>query len=458
MAETMSPSLAQPILMYRNDSEESTESPFASVLNTPADERVLHFDSIDAKLFSAGAPQILERLAPVSPVEGGVGRMPRRVSLSRQFTKALAEANESALHGPPPRSRSSSIDRVYAEEYEPPAPHPSPDLMSFASPEMPSASIELQRMQTPEPPISDAYDTSSPQSITTITPRGRPPLRRDLFSPAKKPVTFPIQTEAAPTALEFAPHAHSTLRHRKGMFPNDNITGEPSDVFNEINLHDTARNEPLQSVVDDEALDELEDDLDMPSLPPISPLLPLQLFLFPVWCVLVGATILLCPTHLPAIAFPASTSFGNTSSSCRARMLSAAQSAFAHCLPFTAPPSPIRTFAHWATVAHLHIAIFLSVLVGVMYVAPPLGALLTAACAGQFIHAWGDFAVEDGELGGDVRQMLYQVVGPDCGFQNGDALDRVGGKYFLRRMQVLETRADILAAGGVEEEFGSDTE
>jgi hypothetical protein len=82
--------------MFRNDSEESTESAFASVLNTPADEQPLNFDPIDAKLLAAGAPQVIERLEThMGGMDEFVRKTPRRVSLSRQFSKALEEANKS---------------------------------------------------------------------------------------------------------------------------------------------------------------------------------------------------------------------------------------------------------------------------------------------------------------------------------------------------------------------------
>jgi hypothetical protein len=142
-----------------------------------------------------------------------------------------------------------------------------------------------------------------------------------------------------------------------------------------------------------------------------------------------------------------------------ARLLSIPQTLIVHCLPFVAPPSAIRTFVHWAAVAHLHVAIFLAALVGIAYLSLPLGVLLAAACAGQFVHAWGDFALEDGpaELGSDVRQMLYQLlVAPECGFEDGDAVQRVGDKYFLVRAPRAETRAEILAAAGLEDDSGSD--
>lgn len=84
--------------MFRNDSEESTESPFGSVLNTPSDEHASQFDSIDTKLLSAAVPQALERLE--NHVRGrrdidAPAKSPRRVSLSRNFSKALEAANKS---------------------------------------------------------------------------------------------------------------------------------------------------------------------------------------------------------------------------------------------------------------------------------------------------------------------------------------------------------------------------
>ncbi|KAJ6550842.1 hypothetical protein DFH09DRAFT_1500258 [Mycena vulgaris] len=476
MAELLeSPSSMNGIAMCRNDSAESTESPFASVLNTPADEQPLHFEAIDGKLVSGGS-QMLERLE-TRAYDIGHAR-PHRVSLSRQFAKALDDANKSAAPNVPLfRARSSSVERVYYEPDDLLEPLPSPNLMSFASPELPSEPMEVERVQTPEPLIFDAYNTGSQQTITRTTPRGRPPLRRDMFSLASIPLPVNVADERTPVALDFTPRAHSTLRQRKGMYPdlNDSITGEPAGkVLSEIDLNDVSKDEALDKVVD-EALDDCDYYSDGPSLPALSPLLPLQVVLFPAWCVLVGGAILLCPTHLPAIAFPAS-AFPASAPSHGTALLALAQRILAHCLPFAAPPSAIRTFAHWATVAHLHVAIFLAALVALAYVSPPLGALVAGACAVQFVRAWGDFAGEDGvngdgvngdvdadadgdgstALGGEVRQMLYQVLAPGCGFQDGDALRRVGEKYFLVRVPRVETRAQILAAGGLTEDSDED--
>ncbi|KAJ7687814.1 hypothetical protein B0H17DRAFT_1203335 [Mycena rosella] len=453
------------VLMYRTnsaESTESTESPFASVLNTPADEHILNFDALDPKLH----PEQLETLVRTTDY----GRPPRvSVSLSRQFSKALDEANKSASsNGLIFRAqRSQSVERIYYPSPDLLETPESPDLMSFASPEMPFQPMELQRVQTPEPPISDVYNAGSPDSIIRTTPRGRPPLRRDIFSPAPKPIPFDIEGESTPLVPEFTPRAHSTFRHRKGIYVdlNDSITGKPSEILPDMEF----QNVSLDAALDDDhkilAIDNHDVsfdsycDVDGPTLPELSPLLPLQLVLFPLWCVLIGGAILLCPSHLHALAFPASTSRTGYAPTALAHRL------LAFVLPLSAPPTAIRIFAHWATVAHLHVAIFLASLVGIAYVAPPLGALLAGASAVGFVRAWHDFSPddeggvdEDGDfgLGGEVRQMLYQVLAPGCGFQDGDALRKVGEKYVLVRAPRVETRAEILAAGGLSEEYEED--
>lgn len=454
--------------MSRTESEESTESPFASVLNTPADEEHLHFDVTDRKLLSD------ERLAHGREADHWQGR-PHRVSLSRQFAKALDEATKSTNSHLDRRS----VDRVHSEPESP----ASPNLMSFASPELPSES----RVHTPEPPISDTYNTGSPQSIVRTTPRGRPPLLRDIFSPAIPPIPFSYEDQIASSVPESTPRPHSTLRHRKGMYSdlNDSITGRPaSEVLSDADLSDVSHD--ANAGTEDDAVDAaykalllLDDDddctieseafLDTPAMPRLSPLFPLQLVFFPIWCALVGGVILFCPTYLDTLAFPASAPRSS------AYTVAFMQRGLAQILPFVAPPTPIRAFAYWATVAHLHVAILLATLAGVVYAYPPLGALLVVASAALFARAWcdfvpleefsGDLGGDDGEvggrvgedLGGEARQMLYQVLAPGCGFRDGDKLRRVGGRYFLvHAPRRAESRAEILAAGGLSEEYNSD--
>ncbi|KAJ7187253.1 hypothetical protein C8R46DRAFT_1059255 [Mycena filopes] len=196
-----------------------------------------------------------------------------------------------------------------------------------------------------------------------------------------------------------------------------------------------------------------------PTLPKLSVLLPLQLILFPAYCALVGAAILFYPTCLATIAFPASVHLNSRSLIARIPYI-----ILAHCLPFASPPTPIRVFAHWATVAHLHVAIFLALLVGIAYLVPAAGVLLSGLCGALFVRAWGDFSLAENdddevngvakmELGAEVRGMLYQIlVAPECGFADGDRMEKVGQKYVLfRGPPKEETRAEILAAGGLDE-------
>ncbi|KAJ7730095.1 hypothetical protein DFH07DRAFT_945483 [Mycena maculata] len=394
--------------MYRNDSEESADSPFASMLNTPADEQLLHFDSLDGKLLAMATPQALGEITIKAPA--------RRISLSRQFAKAPTKANTSAA---------SQGQLARASE--------------------PACAEISHRPQTPEPPIVDTYNTPSPQTITRTTRRTCPPMRRHIFSPPSKPIHLDAGDESV---SDFTPRAHSTLRHRKGMYllPNDSITGEPaSEALHVIDLH-----KPAQEEVDDDALS--DDEHDAFTVPALSPLFPLQVVLFPAYAIVVGASILMCPTRLPVIAFPASPS-----------PTSPLHRALAACLPFAAPPSPIRAFAHWAALAPLHVAIFLAALIGIAYMCLPLGALLAAGAATQFVRAWGDFGgCEEGGrgevLGGEVRQMLYQVLMcAEYGFHDGDTLKREGERYFVvRAPRRKETRAEILVAGGAGEEYDED--
>ncbi|KAJ7328707.1 hypothetical protein DFH08DRAFT_1084276 [Mycena albidolilacea] len=476
MSEPLSPPPMNGIPMFRNDSEESTESPFGSVLNTPSDEHASQFDSIDTKLLSAAVPQALERLE--NHVRGrrdidAPAKSPRRVSLSRNFSKALEAANKStSSNGLLFRARSNSVERVF---YLEDSASPSPDLVSLSPAEVPPQPIE--RVQTPEPPLSDAYATSSPQSIFRTS---RPPLsRRNIFSPASVPVELGVGNESA-SSVEFTPRAHSTLRNRRGAFMllNDSITGEPTSVASEATSADQSalnevlsRDDFLKTDCEDDEDDSDQSELNAAALPQLSLFFPLQLVLFPAWCALVGAAILLCPNHLNAIAFPASTMAAridtNTASpSMRAHVLALSQTLLLHCLPFSAPPSDIRVLAHWATVAHLHIAIFFAALGGILYLYPPLGALLAVGTAGRSVCAWSDFCFtqeNDGAMeaelgGGDARKMLHQVLlAPGCGFEDGDAVRRVGEKYFLvhKPRDEAEMRREMLKAAGVEDSCGS---
>ncbi|KAK7028504.1 Protoporphyrinogen oxidase [Favolaschia claudopus] len=449
------------IPIIRNDSEESTESPFGSALNTPADEITFSFDSLDAKLLSAGAPHVVEpseKQAQASRTPERPARSPRRVSLSRQFSMAMDEANKSiSPNGPLYRARSDS-DGGFEPIPFPPLSNTSQESFSPAAVE--TASEEPQP-KTPEPPVQDPYAIPSSQLVEKMTPRGRPLLRRDIFSPASEPVLLAVEDKSM-GSVEFTPRVHSTIRHRKsqGKFKllNDSITGEPASVGQEEVVPETEL---------DEDFEEADDISAFLHLPQLSPLFPVQLILFPVWVAIVGASILLCPTYLNTVSFPASATRTSVSS-LRTYILFLAQTFIVYLFPFNAPPSPIRNFAHWATVAHLHVAVFLAVLVGVAYFYLPVGVLLTAGCAGLFMHAWSDFSVDkdDGvakeeELGGgDIRQTLYRVLlTPECGFGDGDKIKCVGGKYLLVRAQRRsETRAEILAAGGLDLDSESESD
>ncbi|KAJ7736663.1 hypothetical protein B0H16DRAFT_1891889 [Mycena metata] len=470
MAEFLAyPPVLTGVPMRRNESEESTESDFPSALNTPADEKPMHFDSIEGKLLSVAAPRGLERLEGHrrAATDNGGGRSLRRVSLPRQFSKALEEANKSTAEaGLLVRARSHSVDRVDADEPMIPVPPPSPGLMSFSSPELPSEQEEAQRVHTPEPTvIFDAYADSSPLSITKTTPRGRPQLRRDIFSPSTDPVPFDPETPGP----ESTPKARNVLRNRKGMYTllNDSITGEPAPGVQDASHLQDASHDLAVDAEEQDVLSEydFEHETGGPTLPKLSLLIPLQLVLFPIYCAFVGAAVLLFPTGLAAIAFPASVStLRHSNTSPRLSFLTRLPYIIvARCLPFTAPPTPIRVFAHWAAVAHLHVAIFLALLVAIAYFVPPAGALLSSGCGALFVTAWGDFSLagyDSGgglegklELGNDVRQMLYQILlAPECGFADGDRVEKVGEKYLLVRASREETRAEILVAGGLDEQ------
>ncbi|KAF7364535.1 Protoporphyrinogen oxidase [Mycena venus] len=393
MEPLASPPSMNGVPMFRNDSEESADSPYASVLNTPADEKPLIFDTIDAKLLSVAAPQALEHLETHvrgRRVDTPRGKSPRRVSPTRQFLKAMYAAYKSTS----PTGRSNSVEPTTSpERFSSRAQKLSPDLISFAAGELlPQPTEEPLRVQTPEPPVLDAYTKSSPESITRTTPRNQ-----------------------STCSIEFTPRAHSTLRRRKGpmfMLLNDSITGKPaSQMLGGADASDTEPNDASHEAALADELTSCDYDcpdnyvgIEAPALSQLSLLFPVQLFLLPMWCALVGAAILLFPAGLNAIAFPGSVSVSasvSVSSAPHIRVLSLVRRLITRCAPIAAPPTPILVLAHWATVAHLHIMIFVAFLVGIAYLYLPFGVLLAAASAGQFFRAWGDFSAvqdQDGEL------------------------------------------------------------
>ncbi|KAJ6632277.1 hypothetical protein B0H10DRAFT_2206655 [Mycena sp. CBHHK59/15] len=410
------------IVMYRNDSQESTESPFGSVLNTPADESALCFDSVDAKLLAERANKMVERLdTPVRVYDSDLGsHTPRRVSMSRQFAKAVADAHKSTVsQAMLSLLRSNSIEtQSRSKEIIESTPSGAEDPHRDADTEEEKVQEPVSEFQIPrESPeiIFEKYDDSSYEVNRTATLD-----YCDVFSPTPRPIPFPSGSEAPP----------STLRQRRKSIctlPNDTIAVHAAEP----------------AISDDDALSAFDDDTrpDLPSLATLtSPLLPLRVLLFPSWCALVGGAILLAPAYLAPLAFHTG---------------------------FCAPPAPgIRTFAHWAAIARYHVALFLAALAGTAYAHPPLGALLAAAAALLFVRAWADFRpMDDAPLGADTRQMLYSVlVDAGCGF-GGDEDDgrvrlrREGEEYFfVRTPGPRETKADILAAAGLADSDDSDAE
>lgn len=72
--------------MFRLDSGDTVESAFGSALNTPADEKHIQFDSLDGKLLAMGVQHDLG-----DPIV----KSPRRIALSRGFSKAMIDAKKS---------------------------------------------------------------------------------------------------------------------------------------------------------------------------------------------------------------------------------------------------------------------------------------------------------------------------------------------------------------------------
>ncbi|KAJ7736054.1 hypothetical protein DFH07DRAFT_779842 [Mycena maculata] len=199
------------------------------------------------------------------------------------------------------------------------------------------------------------------------------------------------------------------------------ITGDPaSEALHDRALHKPAQKDEVDEPIDEDVLSDCE--YDAFTVPAVSPLLPLQLVLLPVSAIVIGAAILMCPTCLPAIAFPASPS--------PTRATSPAASP-------PASPSPPRP------------------LVGIAYAAPPLDARLAVGAAGQFLRAWGDFPGKGCARGAGRGGATDAISGADAQYEfaDGDALRQEGGRYFVVRAPREERRAEILAAGGAGEEY-----
>ncbi|KAJ7641882.1 hypothetical protein FB45DRAFT_1000368 [Roridomyces roridus] len=514
-----SPHLMDAVPMFRNDSGDSVESPFASALNTPSDEKPLHFESLDGKLLAMG--------------DMGDKSSPRRVALSRGFSKALIDAKNSA---PPTAVPLRLTERVYpggAPNLSLALPEPSTSLISSVNDDKHDLFDLPPRPNTPEPTLFNTYTANSPQNVNKMTPRQCPPMRRDIFSPPSTSTAIMGEHDAddeadsdsfsgPTTSSDLTPRAHSTLRHRKAFYrhsnestasistvgdpePESEPAPEPESVPGQSTTDLAAAHDEIEAIHAeiDTLLDEAEYAYDAPVLPALSPLLPLQIVLFPVYCLVVGAAIVLAPEYLEAVAFPGSALDFSMSLRIQrifCRILSTI-------LPIRAPSTPIRAFEHWASVAHLHVFVFLATLLffGV-YVHFAAGVLIGVGCAVQCSRAWGAYVFEvfskekertrrgevwvDGDgkdvvevevleevwpLGvegvGGVRRMLWTVLFCEgCGVGDGDEVRfvpdsvegeeeekegkkekwRGKGKYVLVKRKRFEGKGEVLVRGGAE--------
>ncbi|CAK5263274.1 unnamed protein product [Mycena citricolor] len=478
------------IPMFRHDSTASAESTLESPLLTPTDERDMSLDSLGDRFASLD-------LSDGVAISGAPNRTPRRLSLTRQFSKALDDANKSTspngmsfkpksnvlepiLLGSPLRSREArnvqmppSQSNAFDEPCEP---------LNEGKETLPTRIIEFQvqssRRYNDENQQPDLQSVGESSCIAVATdgalktPVVRVPPRNDVFFSVPGPTV--VTPDGHPTdEIEFTPRAHSTLRLRRGFHEIDDDVTKVETEFNDLETKlpedhpidiiasaATASGDALE-IENPEAINENDADvqeelIEESIFAQLSPLFPLQAAFFPLWCVCVGAAILLAPEHLTAIAFPSS-----VRSTADSSVIKSVQSLCTALFPYAAPSTRIRALAHWASVAHLHVWIFLTALAAIGFLYPPAGTLLAALSTAQFWQAWGDFKVDDdcAELGADMRQMLYQILlTPESGFRDGDVLKRQGGHYVRERAPKVETRAEILAAGGLNEEYESEDE
>nr|GAT47813.1 protoporphyrinogen oxidase [Mycena chlorophos] len=426
-----------PVAMSRNenDSTASTASTVSddSVLNTPADEHTLNFDLIDGALLAATPPKALAYAADL----GYRKSASQRVSVSRQFAKAIEAANKSNVGIIRVATPPHIVEPHFMDAFDsPPVPN--------SSPELDSGSMTMPQVESTTRPATPPLQMTQESIARTPPSRIQRLPRSDIFSPAPPLIPLGLHEE-----VEFTPRAHSTLRHRRGP-----LLPTSESLLSELETPITEPPAVVTVVVPEPTVNTDTQGLLVLELFRV-PLTLLQFVTFPFYTALVGATILLAPDQLSAIAFPA-TITTNDSGSLFKIMLSLI-------FPFSAPAGPnelIRVFAHWVTVAHLHVAIFLAVLGGVAYLNLVAGALLVAACVARMVQpaAWGGFAIpgvddDDEELGADVRQTLWRAVvaAPGSGLREGEEMKEVEGRYYVVRK--VETLGDILKAGGLDSEY-----
>ncbi|KAJ7662484.1 hypothetical protein B0H17DRAFT_1257750 [Mycena rosella] len=198
----------------------------------PCDEHPLHFDALDPKLH----PEQLETLVRTTI---DYGRTPRvSVSLSRQFSKALDEANKSVDVAFLCRSRLISIFMRVQMDLFPRA------LTMRGTPQL--QPIELR--------ISTTLDAQTPSSELCVAPLfryvaepPRPPCAATYSPPAPKPVPLISRMSQSARAAAYR-RAHSMLRHRKGMYVTPgSITGEPSEILDNMEFQDVSLDAALDA-------------------------------------------------------------------------------------------------------------------------------------------------------------------------------------------------------------------
>lgn len=119
-----------------------------------------------------------------------------------------------------------------------------------------------------------------------------------------------------------------------------------------------------------------------------------MLFFLP-WCVGVGAAIVLSPDHLHEVAF----GYG-----------------------YIEPPAGIRRFAHWAEYGWQHVAIFLGLLLCMVWASPSTGLLVCLGLLALSRYTWSSFVVDPTKpLGQDDRQTIYLLA--TSTWMTGDAID-----------------------------------
>ncbi|THU99276.1 hypothetical protein K435DRAFT_837751 [Dendrothele bispora CBS 962.96] len=399
--------------MDRSGSGASEDSPFASTLNTPKDEDVPHpFDQIGRKLLALDAqhtppktPSVFS-LDPVDPPNEKQGENEEcevdngpdesiSPSLSGSSIAVTGAAAYLSFHSMPnqeglPLSRGSSP--VIPELRLPPSLSANSVFTEYLS----AADIDQTALNSNGRDVSDGISSQMSSRSTISEHLTRAVSTQSISSQAAQSEGIVASVSSSSDILSspesiyqsFSQHERTSSLY---SLPNVPITVAPGEISSPVidspQHTDSAKNDTDSSVVQVGNLpQEIEGDTDVfiSNMQDLKSQLSLTLLAkilgFLPWCIVVGATILLCPRTLETVTFSTGYVFF---------------------------PRGIYRFAYWADCAIAHIMIFLACLVVLGIWSPSLGILMTAMVLGQTVLTWQDFVLDGRALGEDDRQSIY---------------------------------------------------